>query len=271
MARHTPDHPRANRPRTGQRPASPPAPPVLSRGRRRTIRWVLVVVVSLFLIIVARTCMRPTAPAPEPPPVEKPRLVDCKAYPFKHFSKFLNDRLPDYNKLSRQAGIAPVADANALQARLAKDGGGLVRVESDATLVVAHMEHGHPYLTPNAHRTLRIIATEFQSRIAHTDLAGARLKVTNLLRTIRDQRDLGRSNVNATKDQDAPHTHGTSLDISYMRFMDTGGRTLELAGCQQVFLAETLAEVIVELRQRDKRLFATREKQQACYHLAVCR
>lgn len=197
--------------------------------------------------------------------------MDCKAYPFKHFSKHLKDRLPKYNKLSRQAGITPLADAPALERALAGGQAGLVRVESEVAFVVAPMQHGHPYLTPNAFRTLKTIATQFQERIADTDLAGARLKVTNLLRTRKDQRALGRSNVNATKDLDAPHTHGTSLDISYMRFMDAEGRTLELAGCQQVFLAETLAEVIVKLRKEDDRLFATREKQQACYHVAVCR
>jgi hypothetical protein len=46
---------------------------------------------------------------------------------------------------------------------------------------------------------------------------------------------------------------------------------LELKACQQVFLAETLAEVIAEHRGKDAMIFATREVQQACYHLTVCR
>nr|MDQ3099976.1 DUF5715 family protein [Bacteroidota bacterium] len=147
----------------------------------------------------------------------------------------------------------------------------LVRVEGDDVLHIATMEFGKPYLTTSAHDVLRSIADDFKERIAETDLAGTRLKVTSLLRTSKDQKNLGRSNVNATKDADAPHTHGTSIDISYMKFVSVAGQQLELAGCQQVFLAETLAEVIAEHKKKDPMIFATRETQQACYHLTVCR
>jgi hypothetical protein len=202
---------------------------------------------------------------------EVPPAVDCKVYPFKHYSKDLKDRLPDYKTMSLQAGIRPLKDDDALASVLAKGGARLVHVKDDDALHVAQMTHGKPYLTPQAYQVLRSIGQDFKARIAGTDLADARLKVTSLLRTSKDQHDLGRSNVNATRDADAPHTHGTSVDISYMKFVNATGEQMQLSGCQQVFLAETLAEVIAEYRKKDGRLFATKEKQQACYHLTVCR
>ena len=226
-------------------------------------------VTALAIAAMVRSCSTTedsTVSTPVPSPV-----VDCKVYPFKHHSKHLNDRLPAYKKRSQQAGVPPIADEKVLDKLVAQGGSGLVRVASDATLFVAPMEHGRPYLTANARKTLLAIGRDFQERIAGTDLSGARLRVTSLLRTRKDQRDLGRSNVNATKDVDAPHTHGTSMDISYMKFMAHDDALLELAACQQVFLAETLAEVIAEHRKRDPLLFATREARQACYHLSVCR
>ncbi len=197
--------------------------------------------------------------------------VDCKVYPYKHYSKYLKDRLPEYKNKSLQAGIMPLKNDDALSSFLSRGAVGLVRVNSDDAMYIAEMAHGKPYLTPAAKDVLRSIARDFKQRIAGTDLAGARLRVTSLLRTSRDQHDLGRSNVNATRDADAPHTHGTSMDISYMKFVSKDGELLQLSGCQQVFLAETLAEVIHDMRKKDEMIFATRERQQACYHLTVCR
>jgi hypothetical protein len=204
------------------------------------------------------------------PVEEAPRVVDCKTYPFKHYSKHLKDRLPEYKARSLQAGIPAIPNVQALEQRMTTRDPGLVHVVTTDAFHVAEMSHGRPYLTPKAHAMLLKIAADFQERIKGTDLEGARLKVTSLLRTRKDQQDLGRSNVNATRDADAPHTHGTSMDISYMKFVSSDGGQLDLLGCQQVFLAETLAEVIVDLKKKDPLLFATREVKQACYHLTVC-
>lgn len=200
-----------------------------------------------------------------------PKVLNCKVYPFKEHGSKLKDKLPRYSRLSQKAGIKPLADEKALQQTLGAQGNKLVHVRSTDAYWVAPMQHGRPYLTASALATLQRIASDFKARIADTDLAEARIKVTSLLRTKKDQRDLGRSNVNATKDQNAPHTHGTSMDLSYMKFVDQDGKEMDLAACQQVFLAETLAEVIAEHRRQDKLLFATREARQACYHLSVCR
>lgn len=202
---------------------------------------------------------------------EVPPVVDCKVYPYKHYSKFLKDKLPTYKTMSLQAGITPIKDEDALYDMIAKGTRKLVKVEDDDAIYVAPMDHGKPYLKPEAHEVLRSIASDFKERITNTDLEKARLKVTSLLRTSKDQKNLGRYNVNATKDADAPHTHGTSMDISYMKFVTDAGEPMELTGCQQVFLAETLAEVITEHRKKDPMIFAIRERQQACYHLTVCR
>lgn len=197
--------------------------------------------------------------------------MTCSDYPFKNHSPKLNARLPAYKALSLQAGVRPVKDDEALSRALAAGKLQLVKVESNAHYFVAPMDHGSPYLTPKAAAALAAIGKEFHERIAGTGVADARIRVTSLFRTKQDQRNLGRGNVNATRDELAPHTHGTSMDLSYMKFVDQQGEPLELKACEQIFLAETLAEVIAEHGARDKRIYATKEKQQACYHISVCR
>lgn len=236
-------------------------------------RLAILVISGVAIILSLLLADRRTEPPPVaiiPPEQPAPKVVDCKTYPFKHYSKKLNDRLPEYRHLSLKAGVPPIHDEKVLASLIANGRTRIVPVQSDHTFEVAEMKHGRPYLTPKAYQMLRSIAREFNSRLKGTDLEGARLKVTSLFRTLKDQKDLGRSNVNATKSAEAPHTHGTSIDISYMKFVSSEGEQLQLAGCQQVFLAETLAEVIEEHRKKDKLLFATRERQQACYHLSVC-
>ncbi|MBL7982120.1 MAG: hypothetical protein JNL52_09945 [Flavobacteriales bacterium] len=271
MAIRTPEPSGEKRPSKSQPASAPPA------RKRKRIRWGRVGLVGglLFTVIVGtvRSCL-PEEVAPvvaEEPAVERGPILDCTTYPYKHFSKRLRDKLPEYKHLSLGAGVAPVADEKILEKLISQRSVGLVRVTATDAFWVAPMAHGRPYLTPRAHAVLQSISNDFHKRIQNTDVAHARIKVTSLFRTRKDQRELGRSNVNATRDASAPHTHGTSMDLSYMKFVDADGESLELAACQQVFLAETLAEVIDEHRRKDKLIFATREAKQACYHLSVCR
>ena len=247
-------------------------PPTPRRRRRISKRKLLIALALPAVIVVLATRGKDEAPpnvAPAAP--TGTRTVDCAALPFKRHSPKLKDKLPAYKKLSLRAGIRPLKDDKALTAALSAGSVNLVRVQSDARKLVAPMDHGSPYLTPKAAETLSSIADAFQARLAGSGLEGTRIRVNSLLRTKHDQRELGRSNVNATRDENAPHTHGTSMDLSYMKFAGADGETLELRACEEIFLAETLAEVIAEHCAKDARVFATKEKQQACYHISVCR
>lgn len=238
------------------------------RLSKRKVGLVLCLPVLAVWLVSSSESTRAVAP---PPPVKPKPVMTCADYPFKHHSPKLNARLPAYKSLSLKAGVRPIADDDALKRTLEAGTAKLVRVESDERMWIAPMDHGSPYLTPKAAETLRSIAHDFQARIANTDLADSRIRVTSLFRTKHDQKQLGRGNVNATRDELAPHTHGTSMDLSYMKFVDQQGEFLELKACQQIFLAETLAEVIAAHCTKDARIFATKEKQQACYHISVCR
>ena len=258
---------RVNRP-TGA--TQDPAP----HKKRRRLSWRkvgagLLIPATLIVLLVRAGGKEPAPPAPV---ATAPRAaMSCSEYPYKNHSPKLNAKLPAYKQSSAKAGIKPLKDDAALSKALAAGSINLVRIESDARIWVAPMDHGSPYLTANAAAALHAIAKDFKARIADTDLADSRIRVTSLLRTKDDQRKLGRGNVNATRDELAPHTHGTSMDLSYMKFVDQQGGMLDLQACQQVYLAETLAEVIAEHGARDKRIHATKEKQQACYHISVCR
>jgi hypothetical protein len=242
------------------------------RRRRLSKRKVLIALaLPVGLIVLATRGKEETTVVPVAAPVKAARVTDCAALPFKHHSGKLKDKLPAYKHLSLKAGIRPLKDDEALQKTLAAGGARLVRIDSDARMLIAPMDHGSPYLTASAAETLGSIAQDFHACLAGSGLEGTRIRVNSLLRTKRDQRNLGRSNVNATRDENAPHTHGTSMDLSYMKFAGADGAMLDLRACEQVFLAETLAEVIAEHCARDSRIFATKEKQQACYHISVCR
>lgn len=244
------------------------------RMKRRRLSWrkvgLVLLVPAALIVLLVRAGGKETVPAA--PAAKAPRAaMSCSEYPYKHYSPKLNAKLPAYKQSSAKAGIKPLKDEAALSRALAAGSVNLIRIESDERIWVAPMDHGSPYLTANAAASLHAIAKDFKARIADTDLADARIRVTSLLRTKEDQRKLGRGNVNATRDELAPHTHGTSMDLSYMKFVDQQGGMLDLQACQQVYLAETLAEVIAEHAARDKRIHATKEKQQACYHISVCR
>jgi len=249
--------------------ATPPSP---SRRRRLSKRKVLIALaLPAVIVLLATRGTEEVGPKTVPAAPAMERVVNCAALPYKHHSPKLKDKLPAYKHLSLRAGIRPLKDDKALSAALAAGSANLVHVQSDANMLVAAMDHGAPYLTPRAAEALSAIASDFQARLAGSGLEGTRIRVNSLLRTKHDQRELGRSNVNATRDENAPHTHGTSMDLSYMKFAGADGATLELRACEEIFLAETLAEVIAEHCAKDARIFATKEKQQACYHISVCR
>jgi hypothetical protein len=87
--------------------------------------------------------------------------------------------------------------------------------------------------------------------------------VSSVLRTDADVKKLSRSNINASKR--SVHCYGTTVDISYKRFVkhDDEGKD-----ASTVHLKAVLAEVLRDLK-KSGRCYVKHEVKQACFHITV--
>src|SRR5688572_5123223 len=101
------------RPGTGAVPQAAPTMPPPRKKKWNKKRLAILLISGLAIILTLLLADRkPESPpvAAVPPEKPEPKVVDCKTYPFKHYSKKLNDRLPEYRHLSLKAGVPPIHD-----------------------------------------------------------------------------------------------------------------------------------------------------------------
>ena len=84
-----------------------------------------------------------------------------------------------------------------------------------------------------------------------------------MLRTDEDVKNLSKRNINAS--QRSVHCYGTTVDISYKRFVkhDDEGKD-----ANQVHLKAVLAEVLRDLK-KEGRCYVKHEIKQACFHITA--
>ncbi len=175
------------------------------------------------------------------------------------FSRKLTDRIPDYSAQARLTGIRACSDEKDLAKRVMT--GQLVRVRKGSNYRVESMEHSYPYLTRDTRRLLNEIARRYGKKIGKDGLKGSRFIITSMTRTSENIKGLGKTNGNAS--ENSPHLNGNAFDISYARF---DIRKYKVTECDKWYMKEALAEVIFELR-KEKKCWATYEKQQGCFHV----
>ncbi|MBP5479429.1 MAG: hypothetical protein J6Y15_08730, partial [Bacteroidaceae bacterium] len=92
--------------------------------------------------------------------------------------------------------------------------------------------------------------------------------ITSVLRTTDDVRKLQKGNGNATTN--SCHCYGTTVDISYNRFMPiTGKHTSSMPLTRMDYdMKQVLSEVLYDLREQEK-CYVKYELKQGCYHLTV--
>lgn len=139
----------------------------------------------------------------------------------------------------------------------------LLRIGSNELYVVDTMYFSKPYLVPEAVVLMEMIGERFQEVMKehYPDYQHVRPIITSALRSNQDVEKLRRRNRNAS--DSSCHIFGTTVDISYTRFLtDDGNYAMEY------FLKPMLALTLYELRHEGL-IYVKHERHQACFHLTL--
>lgn len=167
----------------------------------------------------------------------------------------------DLNDVQIEAAIA-----NGISPELIKDPAtnpNLVKISSCNDYWVDSMTHSSPYLVPDAALMLQYIAERFATILNEHGKNGDayRLIVTSALRSQNDVNNLRRRNRNAS--ENSCHRYGTTIDISYIRFLRDDGEIVN-----EEWLKRYLAEALYELRYEGI-CYVKHERRQACFHITL--
>lgn len=163
-----------------------------------------------------------------------------------------------YIKLTKKKGIKKCKNREELYKNKK-----LLPVSSSNNFHIAKLKHSYPLLTNNGLALLEKIGEKFEAKLKGTNLEGAKFIVTSLTRTESSLSQLTKVNKNANKN--SAHLHGECFDISYSNFL-LPFKKLEV--CHMKRLKETLAEVILELRN-NKLCWALKEFKEPCFHVVT--
>jgi len=175
------------------------------------------------------------------------------------------DCFPDSNATQLRAaienGVTPKSTRRDVMDDVKKSR--LTNISSSPFYILEELTHSVPYLVPKAQMLLNAIGINFVDSLHSKGLALHLPVVTSVMRTDEDIRGLQRGNTNSVTN--SCHSYGTTIDITYNRFVPVGGGepTRYDEGLKKV-----LAEVLFDLRAKG-RCYVKYEKQQACFHLTV--
>lgn len=136
-------------------------------------------------------------------------------------------------------------------------------ISSSPYYVIDELTHSMPYLVPKAQMLLNTIGINFVDSLQSKGMALHLPIVTSVLRTSDDIRSLQHGNGNSVTN--SCHCYGTTIDITYNRFMPLAGHTPTR---YDDTLKKVLAEVLYDLRAQG-RCYVKYERRQACFHLTV--
>ncbi len=138
----------------------------------------------------------------------------------------------------------------------------LVKVTSCADFYVEPLTFSRPYMIPEGAAMLHEIGRRFRDTLQARGGGDYRIKVTSVLRTPDGVRRLRRHNRNAV--DSSVHQLGTTVDISYVRFIQDSPMMPRGSGD----LKNVLAEVLYAMRQEGK-CWVKYEIKQPCFHITV--
>lgn len=167
---------------------------------------------------------------------------------------------------AQRNGVTPCANRKEAQRLIKRHK--LVNVCNSPLYVVDDLTHSMPYLVPKAQHLLNTICFNFIDSLQSKGLPLHLPVVTSVLRTTDDVNKLQRGNKNATTN--SCHCYGTTVDITYNRFMPLVGSydpNTELTRWN-LPMKQVMAEVLRDLREQG-RCYVKYEYKQACFHLTV--
>ena len=185
------------------------------------------------------------------PPAKPHRLIGVKYAMF-------NDANDKHLAAAEKIGVDPLSSREALE-NLSRQ---LKETDDNRAYKVDNLTHSIPYLVPEANELLTEIGRSFQDSLVMKHLPPAKIIVTSVLRTLGDVKNLGRRNINASKN--SAHCYGTTFDITYKRYYTMMGESMDNAGKYTA----VLGEVLRDLRKKG-RCYVKFERKQACFHITV--
>lgn len=177
---------------------------------------------------------------------------------------------PDINDVqlvaARHNGVTPPANRDIADELVRQKK--LVNITNSPYYTVDDLTHSMPYLVPKAQQLLNTICLNF---IDSLDVKGLPLHlpmITSVLRTTADVSRLQKGNGNATTH--SCHCYGTTVDISYNRFVPVIGKYDKSSPLLRwdFKMKQVLAEVLDDLRNEGK-CYVKYERKQGCFHLTV--
>jgi len=97
---------------------------------------------------------------------------------------------------------------------------GFVNIATCESFKVDALTHSHPYVLPETKNLIENIAKDFQAELAKRNMPKRRILLSSVTRTVEDVRNLSKNNFNASRH--SVHQFGTTFDITYKRFANTG-------------------------------------------------
>lgn len=158
---------------------------------------------------------------------------------------------------AEKAGLSPLTDTRSHW----RNRRPMEKVTPCSHFYVEELNYSAPYLVPGAARMLHEIGRRFQDTLQARGGGNYRIKVTSVLRTPENVRRLHRVNSNSI--DSSTHTLGTTVDISYARFVcdkaTPARRAEDLKG--------VLAEVLLAMRDEGW-CWVKYERKQPCFHIS---
>ena len=175
------------------------------------------------------------------------------------YSKVFSDKNPLHIAAARSLGIKPIESESELW-DLKRP---IVKIESCKEYYLDDLTHSFPYLVPEAAQLLKDIGRTFNDSLKARGGGSYRIKVTSVLRTHSTVKRLRRVNRNASGE--SAHSFGTTIDISYSKFVCDSicepKRTFE-------DLKNLLVEVLYDFHSKG-RCYIKYERKQSCFHITV--
>jgi hypothetical protein len=218
-----------------------------------------VILLSVLAIIVALILYSPIS-----------NSIDAMMHP-NSYGRIKVDWYRDYNSehlfYARRNGISPFNSTTefheGINKLLSEDK--LVKISSNRYYIVKRLSHSHPYLTPETAQLLEDIGKRFRKKLDENNMGDYAFNITSLLRTKESQKNLIRSNVNASSN--TSHLYGTTFDIAYNCVARRPFLWINV-DAYDARAIKLLSEAIGELR-RERRCVVVTERIEKCFHITV--
>ncbi|MCC8145742.1 MAG: DUF5715 family protein [Bacteroidales bacterium] len=176
-----------------------------------------------------------------------------------NYNKDFNDLNDLHLSAAHKIGIQPVADRDEAE-HMKKQ---LKEIKSCKYYEVDELTHSIPFVVPEAEALVNKISKNFADSLKSLNAPHYKILITSVTRTKDDVRRLGQRNVNASLN--SAHMYGTTVDISWRRFIKDSKSKTDLTEDQ---LKKVLAAVLRDLRKEDL-CYVKHERKQACFHITA--